>query len=295
MRINDGLKLPWEEIAQCRLADPDLPRLGPGVGLTVMFPAYNDAETIGTLVEYSAALLPRVADSYEIVVVNDASSDETGAVLAELQTRIPFLRVVTHETNQNYGGALRSGFAHGTKSLLFYTDGDGQYDPTELVELLPHIDPCGMVNGYKISRSDDWYRIVIGRAYHHTAKRMFGLRIRDVDCDFRLIRREALDRIHLTSVQGSICAEMVRKIQDAGYAIVEVPVHHYERMSGESQFFTPRRIARSLLWLSKLWTEIVLFPNLSRLWGRPPLPRETAPGDGRLPGRQAIVKGPRRS
>jgi glycosyltransferase involved in cell wall biosynthesis len=285
----DGLKLPWEEIAQRRLAHPDLPSLGPGVGLTVMFPAYNDARTIGKLVEYSAALLPRVADSYEIVVVNDASPDDTGEVLAELQTRVPFLRVVTHETNQNYGGALRSGFAHGTKALLFYTDGDGQYDPTELVELLPHIDACGMVNGYKISRADHWHRILIGRLYHHTTKVMFGLRIRDVDCDFRLIRREALDRIHLTSARGSICAELVRKIQDAGYAIVEVPVHHYPRMAGQSQFFTPRHIARSLLWLSKLWAEIIFWPNLARLWGRRPVARESASG------RQAMVKGPRRS
>jgi hypothetical protein len=106
---------------------------------------------------------------------------------------------------------------------------------------------------------------VIGRLYHHTAKLMFGLRIRDVDCDFRLIRREALDRIHLTSQRGSICAEMVRKIQDAGFRFVEVPVHHYPRMAGRSQFFTPRHIARSLMWLSKLWVEIILWPNLARL------------------------------
>jgi glycosyltransferase involved in cell wall biosynthesis len=259
------LRLPWEEAARHRLADPSLPRLGPGVGLTVMFPAYNDARTIGKLVEYSAALLPRIADDYEIVVVNDASPDDTAEVLAHLQTRVSCLRVVTHETNQNYGGALRSGFAHGSKELLFYTDGDGQYDPTELVELLPHWQRCGMVNGYKIRRSDAWHRIVIGRIYHHTAKLMFGLKIRDVDCDFRLIRREALESIQLTSMRGSICAELVRKVQDAGYSIVEVPVHHFPRMVGRSQFFTPRHIARSLGWLSKLWLEIVLFPKLARL------------------------------
>lgn len=265
MAGNHELELPWEEAARRRLADPKLPRLGPGVGLTVMFPAYNDALTIGTLVEYSAALLPRVADRYEIVVVNDASPDNTAEVLAELQARIPFLRVVTHETNQNYGGALRSGFAHGTQDLLFYTDGDGQYDPTELVALIPHLDGCGMVNGYKIRRSDPWHRVVIGRLYHHTAKLMFGLKIRDVDCDFRLIRRVALESIHLTSQRGSICAELVRKIQDAGFEIVEVPVHHYPRMAGRSQFFTPRHIARSLTWLTRLWLEIVLRPRLAWL------------------------------
>jgi glycosyltransferase involved in cell wall biosynthesis len=259
------LELPWEETARQRLADPNLPRLDPGTGLTVMFPAYNDAGTIGKLVEYSAAMLPRVADEYEIVVVNDASPDNTAEVLAELQTRIPFLRVVTHETNQNYGGALRSGFAHGSQEVLFYTDGDGQYDPTELIELIPHFAKCGMVNGYKIRRSDPWHRVVIGRIYHHTARAMFGLKIRDVDCDFRLIRREVLESIHLTSQRGSICAELVRKIQDAGYDIAEVPVHHFPRMVGRSQFFTPRHIVRSLSWLSRLWLEIVLWPKLSRM------------------------------
>lgn len=265
MSGNHKLELPWEEAARRRLAAASLPRLRPGVGLTVMFPAYNDARTIGTLVEYSAALLPRIADTYEIVVVNDASPDDTAAVLAELQTRIPCLRVVTHETNRNYGGALRSGFAAGTQELLFYTDGDGQYDPTELVDLIPHWEGCGMVNGYKIQRADAWHRIVIGRLYHHTTKVMFGLKIRDVDCDFRLIRREALERIHLTSFRGSICAEMVRKIQDAGYEIVEAPVHHFPRMAGSSQFFTPKHIARSLAWLSKLWMEVVLWPRLARV------------------------------
>lgn len=276
MAGNERVRLPWEEKAKQRLADSSLPRLRPGIGLTVMFPAYNDAHTIGTLVEYSAALLPKVADAYEIVVVNDASPDHTAQVLAELEARIPFLRVVTHETNQNYGGALRSGFAHGSQELLFYTDGDGQYDPTELVELLPHWERCGMVNGYKIRRGDRFYRVILGRLYHYTAKLMFGLRIRDVDCDFRLIRREALDSIHLTSQRGSICAELVRKIQDAGYEIVEVPVHHYPRMVGRSQFFTPRHIIRSLMWLSKLWVEIVLWPKLARLaallTGRRPAP-----------------------
>jgi hypothetical protein len=101
--------------------------------------------------------------------------------------------------------------------------------------------------------------------YHHTAKVMFGLKIRDVDCDFRLIRREALNSIHLTSLRGSICAELVRKIQDTGCEIVEVPVHHFPRMVGRSQFFTPRHIARSLSWLSKLWLEIVLRPKLARV------------------------------
>jgi glycosyltransferase involved in cell wall biosynthesis len=229
-----------------------------------MFPAYNDGETIGKLVDYSAELLPRITDDYEIVVVNDGSPDHTAEVLAERARRYPFLQVVTHSVNRGYGAALRAGFTAATKELVFYTDGDGQYDPTELVELLPHIEGCAVVNGYKIKRGDNWTRVVVGRLYHWTAKLMFGLVVRDVDCDFRLIRRDALTSIQLTSLKGSICAELVRKIQDAGFLIREVPVHHYERMSGHSQFFRIRRIVPSLLMLGRLWHELVFVPSLRR-------------------------------
>ena len=129
--------LPWEEAAEARLQRDDLPRLPEGCGLTMMFPAYNDAHTIGALVDYSARVLPKLASDFEIVVVNDGSPDATADVLAERQRLYPFLRVVTHASNQGYGAALRSGFAAATKSHVFYTDGDGQYDPTEVASLIP--------------------------------------------------------------------------------------------------------------------------------------------------------------
>ena len=264
LSLQKPCSLPWEGTACQRLNQPDLPHLPTGVGISVMFPAYNDAGTIGTLVDSVASLLPRVADDFEIVVVNDGSRDGTAEVLARCAARYPFLTVVTHAKNQGYGAALRSGFAAAAKDLLFYTDGDGQYDPTELVTLLPHCRGCAMVNGYKRRRSDNWVRIVVGRLYHWTAKLLFGIVVRDVDCDFRLIRRDVLVSLQLTSQSGAICTELVRKIQQTGHGIREVPVYNYPRMSGKSQFFCFRRVLPSLLMLLRLWRDLILLPTLKR-------------------------------
>jgi hypothetical protein len=119
----------------------------------------------------------------------------------------------------------------------------------------PGID---LVNGYKISRSDPWHRILIGRLYHHIVKIMFGLNVRDVDCDFRMMRRSIFDRVHLEKNSGVICLEMMKKIQDARFTIVEVPVHHYHRAYGKSQFFNVPRIVRTGVDVLKLWFSLVV-------------------------------------
>ena len=115
-----------------------------------------------------------------------------------------------------------------------------------------------LVNGYKISRSDPWHRIVIGRLYHHIVKTLFGLTVRDVDCDFRLMRRSIFERVHLEKTSGVICLEMMKKIQDAGFRIVEVPVHHYHRAYGRSQFFNFRRIFKTGVDVLRLWFTLVI-------------------------------------
>ncbi|MGC8786957.1 MAG: glycosyltransferase family 2 protein, partial [Anaerolineae bacterium] len=130
------------------------------------------------------------------------------------------------------------------------------------------VEGVDMVNGYKISRSDPWYRVVIGRIYHWIAKLSFGLKLRDVDCDFRLMRREIFDKVHLESNSGVICVEMMKKIQDAGFVIAEVPVHHYHRVYGRSQFFNFRRTFRVGIDLLRLWVKLVFKPKLSK-WKAP--------------------------
>ena len=227
--------------------------------LTVFFPAYNDSGTIASLVISALQSASKLTPDYEVIVVNDGSSDSTAQILRELERVYPPLKIVTHDVNRGYGGALRSGFANASKDVIFYTDGDAQYDPAEIELLWPRMTPgVDLVNGYKISRSDPWHRIVIGRIYHHTVKIMFGLRVRDVDCDFRLLRRSIFDRVRLEKNSGVICLEMMKKIQDAGFRIVEVPVHHYHRAHGQSQFFNFRRVIRTGIDVMKLWYALVV-------------------------------------
>jgi glycosyltransferase involved in cell wall biosynthesis len=229
--------------------------------LTVFFPAYNDGGTIASLVILALRSAAKLTPDHEVIVVNDGSSDATAEILEELARVYPKLRIVTHPVNRGYGGALQSGFSAATKDLVFYTDGDAQYDPAEMTVLwhamMPGVD---LVNGYKISRSDPLHRIVIGRVYHHVVKLMFGLMVRDVDCDFRMMRRSIFDRVRLEKNSGVICLEMMKKIQDAGFRIVEAPVHHYHRAYGTSQFFNFRRIFRTGVDVLKLWYVLVIRP-----------------------------------
>jgi glycosyltransferase involved in cell wall biosynthesis len=228
-------------------------------GLSVFFPAYNDSGTIASLVITALRTARKLTPNHEVIVVNDGSADGTAEILEELAQIYPQVRVVHHEQNRGYGGALRTGFATASRELVFYTDGDAQYDPAEMAALWHRFDDqVDLVNGYKISRSDPLHRILIGRIYHHTVRLLFGLKVRDVDCDFRMMRRSIFDKIHLDKSSGVICLEMMKKIQDAGFRIAEVPVHHYHRAYGKSQFFNFKRLYRTAVDVAKLWYALVV-------------------------------------
>ncbi len=231
----------------------------PAPGLTVFFPAYNDSGTIASMVISAVQTARQLTSDFEVIVVNDGSADATGRIADELARLYPQVRVIHHPHNRGYGGALRTGFAAATKPFIFYTDGDAQYDPAEMALLWERMgDGVDLVNGYKIARSDPLHRIVLGRIYHYTVKLLFGLKVRDVDCDFRLLRRSIFDRIQLEKSSGVICLELMKKVQDAGFRIVEVPVHHYHRAYGRSQFFNYRRLARTAIDVLKLWVALVV-------------------------------------
>ncbi|MEX2262844.1 MAG: glycosyltransferase family 2 protein [Bryobacteraceae bacterium] len=229
--------------------------------LSLFFPAYNDAHSLPRLIEKTMAVLPECAEDYEVIVVNDGSKDATEQVLAGLQRQHPCLRVVTHAENRGYGAALRSGLKAARNDLVFYTDGDGQYDPSELPKLLAKMaDDVGLVNGFKLERQDPWHRIVIGHVYNRFARTLFRIRIRDIDCDFRLIRRELLERIDLESTSGTVCVELVKKLESGRYRVEEVGVHHYPRLHGRSQFFRLPSLVSTFWQLGKLYVRLVLFP-----------------------------------
>ncbi len=227
--------------------------------VSAFFPCYNDAQSIGDMVRnVDAALATRVAN-YEIIVVNDGSKDESLDVLTALTTEVSALRIVNHEVNRGYGGALQSGFKAATKQWVFYTDGDAQYDSGEITRCIDAVTPTtDIVQGMKIGRGDPLHRKVIGRVYHHVVKRLFSLHVRDTDCDFRLIRNSLMQNITLTATSGVICVEMMRKLEQAGGRFVEVGVSHYFRPHGKSQFFRLPAIARSARQLLQLWWTLII-------------------------------------
>jgi glycosyltransferase involved in cell wall biosynthesis len=227
--------------------------------VSAMFPCYNDALTIGSLVDQVYAALTRLVPEVEVIVVNDGSSDSSGDVLDRMAAERDWLRVVHHPQNRGYGQALISGFSAARYEWIFYTDGDAQYDAREAAVVVP-LATCNVdiVQGYKVGRGDPWYRKVIGRVYHHVVKLMFGLQVRDTDCDFRLFRRRLFTGASLTSTSGVICVEMMYRFQHAGARFVEAPVHHYFRPHGRSQFFRLPMIARSAMQLLTLWWRLVI-------------------------------------
>ncbi|MCL4339404.1 glycosyltransferase family 2 protein [Patescibacteria group bacterium] len=245
--------------------------------ISVFFPFLNDWGTVGSLVGLTVDTVSRLADDWEVIIVNDGSDEKDKEALEKIvgviekqdkiKQKTKRIRIINHTKNMGYGGALRTGFMAAKKDLVFYTDCDAQYDPRELIKLYAAMKPgVSMVNGYKIKRQDPWVRIVAGRLYHYTVRTAFGLPIRDTDCDFRLIRTEVFNpspgsghsAVRLFENTGTICTELVKKIDHHGYKIVEVPVHHFWRTSGKSQFFNFRRLVQTGNNLFRLWWKLMV-------------------------------------
>lgn len=227
------------------------------LSISAVFPCYNDGGTIASMVLAIRSLLPRFAEDYEVIVVDDGSQDYAPLVLEQLEAVVPELRVVRHQRNGGYGAALRSAFAAASKEFIFYTDGDAQYDPRDLERLVAALGPeVDVVNGYKVGRGDPLHRRLAGSMYNALVRRLFHLPVRDVDCDFRLIRRGLLSSVELRLDSGAICVELVKKLQLAGARFAEVPVRHYPRPYGRSQFFRLGRILTTFRDLLRLRREL---------------------------------------
>lgn len=231
--------------------------------VSVFFPCYNDSKSISKLVLDAKDVLQKYTDDFEIIVIDDGSKDKSLEVLKKLLKKVRQLKLIVHEKNRGYGGALKSGFKHSSKDLIFYTDGDGQYDVKELPILLNLMtDDINFVNGIKMDRQDYRYRIILGSLYSFITRWAFLLPTYDVDCDFRLIRRKIIKKINLTSNSGSICVELVKKAQKANAKFRQVSIHHYERRYGKSQFFRLNYLFRTFSELSLLWIKLMLLDIL---------------------------------
>lgn len=224
---------------------------------------FNDEPTIAGLVGRAGAALDTLGVPGEVVVIDDGSTDRSVEVLESAAADEPRLRIIRHAANRGYGGALRSAIESAEGDWFFYTDGDGQYDPRELEQLAGRIGPgVEWVQGYKGRRSDSAARRFVGTVYGSVMRLLFALPVRDVDCDFRLIRTERLRDLELGSDSGAICVELVRGLSIAGLRPVEVQVSHFERLHGRSQFFRPLRILHSLWDVAALWARTVVMPVL---------------------------------
>lgn len=221
--------------------------------LSVFFPAYNDARSLPFLIARATKAVKTITKDFEIIIVNDGSTDNTTEVIRELRRNYKHLRLVNHKTNRGYGGALITGFTKATKEWVFYTDGDGQYDPMELIQLAKRVSSrTDVINGYKRKRHDPWYRTVIGITYNLFIRILYHPPISDIDCDFRLIRKKCVKGLRLTSQSGAICLELITKLEQKGARFAEIPVNHYQRVFGKSEFFSFDRIIQTIKELPKI-------------------------------------------
>jgi len=221
-------------------------------GLSAVVPAYNEAGNIDGVVEALLAVLPVVAGRHEIIVVDDGSSDGTGAAVAGR----PGVRVIRHPTNRGYGAALRSGLAVAREPWCVFLDGDGQLDPRDLPRLVAAVDDADLVAGYRAARADPPLRRLYGWLWNALVRLLLGVRVRDVNCAFKLVHGEVLRSVTLESRGALLSAELLGKALRHGFRVRQVPVSHRGRHLGTATGGAPHVVARALYELAVLGCQI---------------------------------------
>ncbi len=214
-------------------------------GISFIMPAYNEEECIEAAVTEAHKAVKEITDTFEIVIVDDGSADRTPELLAGLSAKFPELRIVRHNKNIGYGAALRSGFTAAKMPLVFYTDSDCQFDPREIPALLPFIGDNDIVAGYRIRRKDNLLRFLVSRSYNLMIRTLFGVRVRDINCAFKMFRREVFDVLKIESDQFFVTAEIFAKARRLGLSVREVGVNHFPRRAGRPTVH-PADIPRTL-------------------------------------------------
>ncbi len=216
--------------------------------LTVFFPCLNDGKILPKLLAKVYKTLGQVTSNFEVLIIDDGSTDKSREVVQKLQKKYKNLKLYIHPKNLGYGKTLSTGFKKATKEWVFYTDGDGQYDPSDLVKLVSELNnKTDAVNGYKLNRSDAFIRKAIGFLYNMLLHEIYDLPIKDIDCDFRLIKRQFLKNLHFKSTSGAICLELVLKLKKRGVRFREIGISHYPRLYGQSAFFNPVNIVKTFI------------------------------------------------
>jgi dolichol-phosphate mannosyltransferase len=226
--------------------------------LSVVLPAHNEEANIGPVVDSALEVLPHLADEYEVLVVDDGSTDATNSVARDLVDRHhPSVRLLAHRGNRGYGVAIRTGFQHSRGDLIFYTDADRQFDISELVYFLPLAHSHDLVIGFRVYRYDTVMRSLISWAYNRIVGVLFRVGVRDVDCAFKLLRREVVDRIPLQSDDFFIDTEIVAAARKWNFSIAQKGVRHYPRVAGETTVVIGD-VPRTLRTIGRMWRRIYM-------------------------------------
>jgi glycosyltransferase involved in cell wall biosynthesis len=213
--------------------------------VSVFFPCYNEEENVERTTLAAVKVCERLFDDYEVIIVNDGSRDRTGEIADRLAATIPNVRAVHNSPNRGYGGALRRGFAEARKSFIFYTDGDGQFDFEEMEKLLPLMRKYDIVSPFRINRQDPIHRKLNAKCWGTLVNWLFGLKVRDIDCAFKMFPRRLFEQVELCSNGALIDTEILARAERLGYTIGQIGVHHYPRTAGESTGANPRVILRA--------------------------------------------------
>jgi glycosyltransferase involved in cell wall biosynthesis len=202
--------------------------------LSIVLPAYNEEANVETAVERVSAVAQTLGVDYEIILVNDGSADRTGEIGHELEQHVPNFRLVEHYPNRGYGGSLKAGFAAAAKDLIAFVPADNQFDFSEITRLLERLDEADIVSGYRADRQDHFVRKLNAFGWNMVVRLLFGALCRDIDCGFKLFRREILDHVHIVSDGAMIDTELLAGARARGYRIADVPVTHLPRVAGEA-------------------------------------------------------------
>jgi glycosyltransferase involved in cell wall biosynthesis len=224
--------------------------------LTIFFPCYNEEDNVQKSVDAAIKAAQLVTDDFEVIVVNDGSKDNTGKIADQIAAENHLVRVIHHPRNRGYGAALQSGYGGAIKDTVFYTDGDLQFDITEIQKLWPLLEEYDVVTGYRIKRMDPFIRRLNSFGWTSLTRMLFRIPVRDVNCAFKLFRREVVKDMKLESEGALIDAEVFAKVKKAGYKIAEVGVNHYPRQFGSQTGANPLVIIRAFWELFKLWWKL---------------------------------------
>jgi glycosyltransferase involved in cell wall biosynthesis len=233
--------------------------------ISAVLPAFNEEENIETATRRMAeALVSLEMRDWEVIVVDDGSVDKTGEIVDRLVAEDPdHIRVFHHKPNRGYAEALKTGFTNARHQLIFYTDSDNQFDVREISRLMPLIEDADIVNGFRIYRFDPLTRLVLSWGFNLIVRTMFRIRVRDIDCAFKLYRREVFDKVTIESKKFFVDAEVLAKARYYGFRMVEIGVRHYPRTAGQSTI-RPHHVLSTLKELAHIWINIHSKPRGKR-------------------------------